>query len=459
MSDDDILALDAKYIWHPFTQAATAAPPLHAVRGSGAMIQTADGKEYVDLVSSWWVNLHGHANPVIARAVAEQAATLEQAIFAEFTHDPAVRLAAKVCQQLPGDLDRVFYSDDGSTAVEVAMKMARQYWSNQGQNRQVYVGFDGGYHGDTVGAMSVGRSSGYFGAWENMLFPVEIAPFPTTWDGDDTIQAREAAALDALDAILDRNRDRIAALIIEPLIQGAAGMRMCRPDFLRAVAERAAQAGTLLILDEVMTGFGRTGASFACVKAGITPDMICLSKGLTGGFLPMAMTVTREFIYQAFLAPQVSRAFLHGHSYTANPLGCAAGLASLELLLGAQCQARIKGIEALHRQRLDHIARLDIVAHPRLCGTIAAFDLPGDGYGAEIGPMLKLQLRERGLLTRPMGNVMYVLPPYCMDDAALHHAWDIIDDVISKISGDAACCASRKSSGPWMTSSAMPSMP
>jgi adenosylmethionine-8-amino-7-oxononanoate aminotransferase len=236
-------------------------------------------------------------------------------------------------------------------------------------------------------------------------------------------------------------------------------MRMCRPEFLRAVARRATQAGTLLILDEVMTGFGRTGATFACVKAGITPDMICLSKGLTGGFLPMAMTVTREFIYQAFLAPEVSRAFLHGHSYTANPLGCAAGLASLELLLGAECQARIKGIEALHRQRLDHIARLDIVARPRLCGTIAAFDLPGDGYGAEIGPMLKLQLRERGLLTRPMGNVMYVLPPYCMDDVALHHAWDIIDDVISKISGDSACCASRKSSGPWMTSSAMPSMP
>ena len=456
---DDILALDAKHIWHPFTQAATAAPPLHAVSGQGAIIRTSDGKEYVDIVSSWWVNLHGHANPIIAKAVAEQAAQLEQAIFAEFTHDPAVKLAAGVCAQLPGDLDRVFYSDDGSTAVEVAMKMARQYWSNNGCDRRVYVGFDGGYHGDTVGAMSLGRSSGYFGAWENMLFPVEIAPFPQTWDGDDTVAGREAEALAALDLILERNDGKIAAVIIEPMVQGAAGMRMCRAEFVQAVAARVAAAGTLLILDEVMTGFGRTGAVFACQKAGIVPDMICLSKGLTGGFLPMAMTVTREFIYQAFLAPEISRAFLHGHSYTANPLGCAAGLASLELLLGEECQARIKAIEAVHRQRLDHITRLPIVARPRLMGTIAAFDLPGDGYGAEIGPRLKLALRERGLLARPMGNVMYLLPPYCMDDVALHGAWDIIDDAITQISGDGPCCASRKSSGPWTTNSAMPSMP
>ena len=456
---DDILALDAKHIWHPFTQAATAAPPLHAVSGQGALIRTSDGRDYVDIVSSWWVNLHGHGNPVIARAVAEQAARLEQAIFAEFTHDPAVRLAARVCEQLPGDLDRVFYSDDGSTAVEVAMKMARQYWSNAGQDRRVYVGFDGGYHGDTVGAMSLGRSSGYFGAWENMLFPVEIAPFPQTWDGDEDAVVREAQALDALDGILERTQGQVAAIIIEPLVQGAAGMRMCRPQFVQEVAKRAKAAGTLLILDEVMTGFGRTGTTFACQQAGIVPDMICLSKGLTGGFLPMAMTITREFIYQAFLAPDISRAFLHGHSYTANPLGCAAGLASLELLLDTPCQDRIKSIAAVHRQRLDNIARQADVARPRMMGTIAAFDLPGEGYGAEIGPRLKLALRERGLLARPMGNVMYLLPPYCMDDVALHHAWDIIDDVIAKISGDSPCCASRKSSGPWTTSSAMPSMP
>lgn len=451
---DDILRLDAKHVWHPFTQAATAAPALHAVRGQGAYIETADGRRYLDLVSSWWVNLHGHAEPTIAQAVAKQAATLEQAIFAEFTHEPAARLAARVCALLPGDLDRVFYSDDGSTAVEVAMKMARQYWTNQGQDRRVYVGFDGGYHGDTVGAMSLGRTSGYFGAWENLMFPVEIAPFPATWDGDDGVEEREAQALAAFDAVLARNRDQVSAIIVEPLVQGASGMRMCRPQFLAAVARRTAQAGALLILDEVMTGFGRTGATFACLGAGVVPDMICLSKGLTGGFLPMAMTVTREFIYQAFLGQDVSRAFLHGHSYTANPLGCAAGLASLDLLLAAECQSRLAAIEKINRQRLEQIARLPTVARPRALGTIAAFDLAGAAQGA--GANLKLLLRERGLLMRPMGDVIYLLPPYCLDDVALHHAWDIISELVSRLAGDEPCCASRKSSAPWTTSSVIP---
>lgn len=451
---ENILDLDAKHVWHPFTQAATAAPPLHAVRGHGPVIETADGKSYLDMVSSWWVNLHGHANPVIARAVAEQAATLEQAIFAEFTHEPAARLAARVCRELPDGLERVFYSDDGSTAVEVAMKMARQYWGNMGQDRRVYVGFDGGYHGDTVGAMSLGRTSGYFGAWENFMFPVEIAPFPATWMGDDTIAHREAQALSALDAILERNRGQLAAIIIEPLVQGASGMRMCRVEFLQAVADRAKAAGTLLILDEVMTGFGRLGATFACVKAGINPDMVCLSKGLTGGFLPMAMTVTSEALYQAFLGKDVTRAFLHGHSYTANPLGCAAGLASLDLLLSPECQARIKAIEAVNALRLAEAAHLPAVAKPRLMGTIAAFDLKDVAPGTAAA--LKLAFRDRGLLMRPMGDVLYVLPPYCLDDVALHKAWDIIIDEVSKLQGDDPCCESRKSSAPWTTSSVIP---
>ena len=296
LSYDELRALDARHVWHPFTQAATSPPAILALGARDAVIYGADGREYLDLVSSWWVNLHGHANPAIARAIADQAARLEQVIFAEFTHEPAARLAARVCALLPGDLDRVFYSDDGSTAVEVAMKMARQYWTNMGDDRTVFVAFDGGYHGDTVGAMSAGHSSGFFGAWENMLFPVEVAPFPATWDGDEDVEAREQRALLALDEIIGRHPRRIAGIIIEPLIQGASGMRMCRPDFLRALESRAREAGTLLILDEVMTGFGRTGATFACLKANITPDLICLSKGLTGGFLPLSMTVAREFI-------------------------------------------------------------------------------------------------------------------------------------------------------------------
>lgn len=433
LSYDQLRALDARHVWHPFTQAATAPPPILALGAKGATIYGADGREYLDMVSSWWVNLHGHGNAAIAAAIADQALKLEQVIFADFTHEPAARLADRVCRLLPGDLDRVFFSDDGSTAVEVAMKMARQYWSNNGHDRRVFVAFDGGYHGDTVGAMSAGRSSGFFGAWENMLFPVEVAPFPATWDGDDAT-AREAQALAALDEILDKNRHRVAAIIIEPLIQGAAGMRMCRPEFLRAVEARARAADTLVILDEVMTGFGRTGAHFACVKANITPDLICLSKGLTGGFLPMALTVAREEIYRAFLDLDLAKAFLHGHSYTANPLGCAAGLASLDLLEAPECQGRIQAIEAIHRQRLpDLMARHPHLIHPRICGTVAAFTLPGQGYGSATSARLKKDFLEHGLLMRPLGDVVYLLPPYCIENLQLHRAWDVIDDVLARL--------------------------
>lgn len=428
---DELAALDARHVWHPFTQAATAPPPIRAVRAEGAVIHGADGREYLDLVSSWWVNLHGHANPVVARAVADQAARLEQVIFADFTHEPAIRLAARIAALLPGDLDRVFFSDDGSTAVEVALKMARQYWRNGHQDRTVFVAFDGGYHGDTVGAMSAGRSSGFFGAWENMLFPVEVVPFPATWDGDPDPAAAEQRSLLALDEVLERHKGKVAGIIIEPLIQGAAGMRMCRPEFLRALESRVREADTLLILDEVMTGFGRTGANFACVKAGIHPDLVCLSKGLTGGFLAMSLTVATERIHEAFLGATLDRAFLHGHSYTANPLGCAAGLASLDLLLAPECQARIAAIEAVHRQRLAGVARRKGVSRPRVTGTIAALDLPGDGYGAAIGPKLKKAFLERGLLLRPLGNVLYLLPPYCLDDETLHRAWDHVDGVLA----------------------------
>ena len=434
-ASDEVRALDARHVWHPFTQAGTAPPPLVAVRGAGARVWDADGREYLDLVSSWWVNLHGHGHPAIAAAVARQAARLEQVIFADFTHEPAIRLAARVAALLPGDLDRVFYSDDGSTAVEVALKMAHQFWRNRGENRGRYVAFAGGYHGDTVGAMSAGRSSGYFTAWHDLLFPVTAVPFPATWEGDDTVEAKEAAALAALDAALEDGD--VAAVLMEPLIQGAGGMRMCRPDFLRAVAARVEAAGSLLILDEVMTGFGRTGADFACGKAGIRPDLVCLSKGLTGGFLPLAMTVARETIWEAFLGRDLERAFLHGHSYTANPVGCAAGLASLDLLLAPECRARIAAIEAIHRDRLAALAGHGGIARPRHCGTVAAFDIvagggaEGGGYGAAVGARIKQACLDRGILLRPLGNVLYLLPPYCVEDAELHLAWDVVGDVLA----------------------------
>jgi len=435
LSYDELRALDARHVWHPFTQAGTAPPAILALGARGATIHAADGREYLDLVSSWWVNLHGHGHPAIAQAVADQARRLEQVIFADFTHEPAVRLAARVARLLPGDLDRVFYSDNGSTAVEVALKLAHQYWRNRGQRRSVYVAFEGGYHGDTAGAMSAGHSSGYFEAWTEMLFPVKTVPFPTTWDNDPQVAAKEQAALAALDLVFANHPDQVSAVIIEPLIQGAAGMRMCRPQFLKALEQRIRDAGSLLIFDEVMTGFGRTGAPFACLKADVTPDLICLSKGLTGGFLPLSMTVAREGIFQEFLGQDLTRAFLHGHSYTANPLGCAAGLASLDLLQAPECQDRITAIETIHRSRLDRLATRPNVARPRICGTIVAMDVIGDGegYAAGIGSRLKAAFLERGLLLRPLGNVLYMLPPYCIGEADLHRAWDAIGEVLEKL--------------------------
>jgi adenosylmethionine-8-amino-7-oxononanoate aminotransferase len=431
----DTVALDRRHVWHPFTQEQTAADPVEIVSGSGSVLKTADGGEYLDLISSWWVNLHGHGHPAIAGAIAEQARRLEQVIFAGFTHRPAVELATRLSGLLPGDLQRVFFSDDGSTAVEVALKIATQYWLNQGESRTRFLAFEGGYHGDTAGAMSAGRASGFFDAFQSMTFQVDSLPFPATWDGDPEVEEKEQAALAALDAYLERYPEETAALIVEPLVQGASGMRMCRPGFLRAMAERLREAGVLLIFDEIMTGFGRTGELFASLKIGVTPDLICLSKGLTGGFMPLAVTVCREGIYQAFLAEDFDHALAHGHSFTANPLGCAAALASLDLTLHPRTTERIAAIEALHRQRLADLAGHPRVREPRVTGTIAALTLPAEasGYTSELGPRLKAFFMDRGLLLRPLGNVVYLLPPYCTSDEQLHRGWDAVGEALEKL--------------------------
>ncbi|HIJ38651.1 MAG TPA: adenosylmethionine--8-amino-7-oxononanoate transaminase [Rhodospirillaceae bacterium] len=423
---DPIEDFDRRHVWHPFTQSLTAPAPMVAVAGQGANILTKDGETILDLISSWWVNLHGHAHPAIAAAIAAQASTLEQVIFADFTHAPAAHLAQRLAALLPKDLDRVFFSDNGSTAVEVALKIALQYFANQGQERRRLLAFDGGYHGDTVGAMSLGRSSGFFRAWEDLLFPVDVLPFPASWWQDEAVDSKEDEALAALDRALDES---VAAVLIEPLVQGASGMRMCRPSFLRALAERTAQAGALLIFDEVMTGFGRTGSLFACLKAGVTPDLLCLSKGLTGGFLPMGATVAREPIHQAFLDERIDRAFLHGHSYTANPLGCAAGLASLDLLTGPACQAQISRIEAIHSERLKALPS-GRARHLRVTGTIAALEIGDTGYGGAEGKKLKAFFRQHGMLVRPLGSTLYFLPPYCIPEPDLHRAWDVLTSAL-----------------------------
>ncbi|ABB56063.1 adenosylmethionine--8-amino-7-oxononanoate transaminase [Synechococcus elongatus] len=419
------------HLWFPFTSVKDAPDPLKVVSGKGARLTLADGRELIDCISSWWVNLHGHAHLRIVEAIAQQAATLEHVIFAGFSHEPAERLAMELCKILPEKLTRVFFSDNGSTAVEVALKMALQYWHNLDQPRSRILAFDGAYHGDTFGAMSVGERSLFNAPFEKLLFSVEFLPYPETWWGDETVEAKEAAAIAAVEQALAAGD--VAAVIIEPLVQGAGGMRMARPQFLQQLAARVQAAGSLLIADEVMTGFGRTGAWFACQRAGIQPDLICLSKGLTGGFLPLSITVATEVIYDTFCSGNPDHTFYHGHSYTANPLGCAAAIASLELLLDSE--AIVQGLEDAHLPGLELLAQHPKVTRPRLTGGIAACDLVSDrgGYLDPIGLRVRQAAIARGLLLRPLGNVLYLLPPYCLTPTELQDIYAAIADLLDEI--------------------------
>ncbi len=433
---EDIPGLDLRHVWHPFTQAGTGAPPPEIVSGEGAWLRTAEGRDILDLISSWWVTLHGHAHPAIAEAVSQQAKQIEQVMFAGFTHAPAARLAARLAALLPQELTRVFYSDNGSTAVEVALKIAWQYWRNKGETgRKRFLAVSGGYHGDTLGAMSVGASTGVYTPFDDLVLPVTFLPFAATWEGDNGAPEKEAEALAQIDAVLDSHGGEVAAVIIEPLVQGAGGMRMCRPEFLRALCERLREAGVLIIFDEVMTGFGRTGHMFACDKAQIAPDIICLAKGLTSGFLPLAATICSDEIHDAFVGDDFESALAHGHSFTANPLGCAAALASLDLFETDSTLGRVAAMEDLHRQRMRDLARLPNVRRTRVMGSIAAFDLESDDedYGSAWSQQRREDFLSRGLLLRPLGNVVYLMPPYCIAEDDLSRAYDGIAEVISEV--------------------------
>jgi adenosylmethionine-8-amino-7-oxononanoate aminotransferase len=430
---------DQRFIWHPYTQEQTAPPPIPILHGEGATLTADDGRVYLDMISSWWVTGHGHAHPHIAEAVAQQARRLEQVIFAGFTHPKAVELAERLIARLPDGFAKLFFSDNGSTAVEVALKMALQYWHNQGIQRTRLAAFEGGYHGDTVGAMSAGRASGFFDMFAPMLFEVDVLPFPNTWLDDEAVEEKENAALAALDRYLDQPErgGACAAVLLEPLVQGAEGMRMCRPEFVQGVAQRLRAAGVLFIFDEVMTGFGRTGTLFACEKARVTPDILCLSKGLTGGFLPLSVTVCHAPLYEAFLGESFSKALAHGHSFTANPLGCAAAVASLELFEQPEVWEGIRRIEAVHRTWIERMRRHPNVSGLRVTGTIAAFEVAArqSGYHSEVAPILKRYFLERGLLIRPLGNTLYLLPPFCTTEAQLNHAWATIDQAVQTLVG------------------------
>ncbi len=416
------------HLWHPFTQVQRAEPPLRAVRGQGAVLETDTGEQLIDAISSWWVTLHGHGEPSIAAAIAAQAETLEQVIFANFSHPQAERLAERLSQA--SGLERLFFSDNGSTAVEVALKMAWQWWHNQGEPRQQLIAFEGAYHGDTVGAMAVGARSLFSAPFEPLLFDVARAPWPATWWHDPDVEAKEAQCLEALERLL---ATPTAAVLVEPLLQGAGGMAYVRPAFLNQVEQRVRQSGALLIADEVLTGFGRTGSLFAFQQASIQPDLIALSKGLTGGFLPMGVTLAREGIYQGFLSEDPGRTFWHGHSFTANPLGCAAANASLDLL--EQQPERYRQMAERHRPHLETLAQQPLVQRPRLLGTMAAFDLATDqpGYLNPAGKVLQAQARARGVFVRPLGSVVYLLPPLCITDQQLEQCYAALNAALQAL--------------------------
>ncbi|MCA9511373.1 MAG: adenosylmethionine--8-amino-7-oxononanoate transaminase, partial [Myxococcales bacterium] len=394
-------------LWHPFTQHATEPEPLPVAAARGSVLTLADGAELIDAISSWWATLHGHGHPRLVEAMEVQARKLDHVLFAGATHEPAIELAERLVALAPEGLTRVFYSDDGSTAVEVALKMALQSWRQAGApERRVFVALEGGYHGDTFGAMSVGDPDPFFRAFEPFLFEVRRAP----------------ATADAVARALDELGPRAAGVILEPVVQGAAGMRVQPPGFVRAVREACDARGLLLIADEVMTGFGRTGRLFACERDGVAPDLLCLAKGLTGGTFPLSATLATERIYEAFLSEDKAKAFFHGHTFTAHPVGCAVALASLALCREEDTPARLDAIgariEATLRGELEGSERARDL---RRAGGIVALDLvppPGeaDGYLASVVPRLRRRAIELGVLLRPLGNALYTLPPASTTD-------------------------------------------
>lgn len=418
-------------VWHPFTQEALDPPPLRIVKAEGVYLHTADGRRFIDGISSWWVNIHGHGHPAIVSAIAEQAAKVDHVLLAGFTHDAVENFRRGLRKILPGSLEHIFFSDDGSTAVEVGLKMAVQYWQNTGQpNKRSIVALEHAYHGDTVGAMSVGADSGFNEPFRSLLFPVHRAH--SAYCCRCPVGKRRATCkidcVEHLEKLLAEKHGEIAAVIVEPLLQGAGGMIVHPVEFLRRVSEACREYDVLLIADEVLTGFGRCGKMFACELAGIVPDVMCLSKGLTGGVLPMGATVCTARVHEAFVSSDRSRTFYHGHSYTGNPIAAAAGAASLEIFEREPVFERINNIAAIHRERLSAIENHPAVADVRSIGTMAAIEFKADdaGYTSRLRTKLYQFFLEAGLLLRPLGNIVYVLPPYVISQQELHYVHDKI---------------------------------
>lgn len=423
---NNLTALDRNNVWHPFTPLRAADDPLFIQSADGVYLHTQDGRKILDAICSWWVNLHGHCHPHIADAIAAQAKKLEHVIFAGFTHEPAITLSQNLLRILPEGQRKIFFSDNGSTAVEVALKMSFQYWYNLGMQKTKVIAINGAYHGDTFGSMSVAERGLFTRPFFPFLFETTFVDFPNA--------ENEAHVLRQFEQLLSGND--VAAFIFEPLVQAAGGMRMYSAGVLDKLVALARQKNVIAIADEVFTGFGRTGRNFATEYLHNKPDIVAMSKGITGGFLPLGVTSCAENILAAFDAADFGKTFFHGHSYTANPLACAAANASFELLTDENCQRRIAEITGKQKAFGDSVRSHPKVREARTTGTIVALELrteDGTTYDNSLRKKIYPYFLNRNILLRPLGNVIYVLPPYVISDEQLGTVYEAINDFLDLI--------------------------
>lgn len=409
---------DRQHLWHPYTQEKIAPAPIPIVRAEGIWMETEDGRKILDGISSWWVNIHGHSHPFINEALRKQAETFDHVMFAGFTHQPAVELAEKLIAVLPAGLTRVFYSDNGSTAVEVALKMAYQFWRNRGEERKTFVALENAYHGDTFGAMAASDDSSFTAPFKPLLFNV--------------LRAQD---LESIEKLFKENKNEIAAIIIEPMLQGAGGMIIWSADFVKGVRDLCDKYDVLFIADEVLTGFGRTGKMFACEHAAISPDIICLSKALTAGYLPLGVTAATEKMYDAFYSDDRAKTFFHGHSFTANPLACAVGVASLELFERDNLLEKVAFISHKFQQAVSSLREIKCVSEVRTIGGVLVIEVETEnsGYLANIGQFLAKEFLSRNILLRPLGSVLYFMPPYVITGDEIDYVLREIKSVLESI--------------------------
>jgi adenosylmethionine-8-amino-7-oxononanoate aminotransferase len=419
---ESILEKDRKFIWHPFTSFYASQQPIPIVKGEGIFLIDEKHNHYLDAISSWWVTLHGHAHPYIAEKIYRQALEIEQVIFAGFTHKPAVELAERLLQILPGSLSKIFYSDDGSTSTEVAIKMSIQYWWNRTNTskRNKIFALKNAYHGDTFGAMSVSDRSVFTLAFQEKLFDVIVLETP---DADNIDQTRK---------LIEKHQDEAAAFIYEPIVQGAGGMKVYDLHLLDEILGRCQSAGIICIADEVMTGFGRTGKLFASEYMENKPDIICLSKGLTGGTMALGVTACNAKIVEAFNTPDKLKTFFHGHSFTANPIACSAALASLDLLLEPSCLHQIELISAINRKYAQQLSASASVKNVRGIGTILAFEIDKgkDEYLNTVSESVTASMLSKGVYLRPLGNTVYLMPPYCITEQQLDYIFSCLFELM-----------------------------